>query len=145
MADSLPTKDEAIARLDDYQTRLDAARELGPAAYDHLFDGAPPGVALHEIDARGTVTRVNASELAMVGRRSEEILGQPVWRFAVMQDASQRAVEKKLSGAGLRPFVRTLTRADQSGVTVALVERYLKDASGRIVGIRTALTPIVGA
>jgi PAS domain-containing protein len=145
MADSLPTKDDAIARLDDYQTRLDAAREHGRAAYDNLFDGAPLGVALHEIDARGTVTRVNASELAMVGRRAEEILGQPVWRFAVMQDASQRAVEKKLSGAGLRPFVRTLTRADQSGVTVVLVERYLKDATGRIVGIRTAFTPIVGA
>lgn len=145
MADSLPTKDEAIARLDEYQTRLDAAREQGRAAYDILFDGAPSGLALHEIDARGNVTRVNASELAMVGRRPEEILGQPVWRFAVMQDASQRAVEKKLSGAGLRPFVRTLTRADQSGVTVVLVERYLKDTSGRIVGIRTAFTPIVGA
>ena len=144
MADSLPTKDDAIARLDHYQARLDAAREHGHAAYDALFDGAPPGLALHEIDAHGTVTRVNGSELAMVGRRAEQMVGQPVWRFAVMQDASPRAVEKKLSGGGLKPFVRTLTRADESGFTVAIVERYLKDARGRIVGIRTAFTPIVG-
>jgi hypothetical protein len=42
-------------------------------------------------------------------------MGQPVWQFAVMKEASMRAVEKKLAGGGLRPFVRTLARADQSG------------------------------
>jgi PAS domain S-box-containing protein len=145
MADSLPTKDEAIARLEAYQARLDAARADGKAAYDTLFDGAPPGFALHEIDAQGTMTRVNSRELEMMGRRTEELLGRPVWQFAVMQDASQRAVEKKLAGGGLRPFVRTLSRADQSAFTAAFVERYLKDTSGRITGIRTAFMPISGA
>jgi two-component system sensor histidine kinase/response regulator len=145
MAASLPTKDDAIAQLEAYQTRLDEARGQGRAAYDLLFDGGPAGIALHEIDGQGTVTRVNARELEILGRRVDEVVGRPVWQFAVMQDASQRAVEKKLSGAGLRPFVRTLTRADQTPVTVALVERYVKDAADRIVGIRTAIMPISGS
>lgn len=145
MAASLPTKDDAIAQLESYQARLDEAQGQGRAAYDVLFDSGPADIALHEIDGRGTVTRVNARELQIVGRRAEEVLGRAVWQFAVMQDASQRAVEKKLSGAGLRPFVRTLTRADQTPVTVALVERYLKDSGDRIVGIRTAFMPISGS
>jgi PAS domain-containing protein len=144
MADSLPTKDEAIARLEAFQTRLDEALKRGRAAYDNLFDGAPPGVALHEIDMSGFVTRVNDPELAILGRRREELIGKPVWQFSVMMDASMRAVEKKLAGGGLRPFVRTLARADQVGITVALVERYLRNARDEIVGIRTTFMQIAG-
>ena len=145
MADSLPAKDEAIAHLEAFQVRLDAAQKQGPAAYDDLFDAAPPGIALHEIDMRGFVTRVSDPELAILGRRREELVGQPVWQFSVMKEASMRAVEKKLAGGGLRPFVRTLARADQVGITVALVERYLRNARDEIVGIRTAFMQIEGA
>ena len=135
---SLPGKDEAITRLEAYQQRLDEAAE-SRSRYDTLFDDAPEGLALHEIDAQGTVRRVNRQELELIGRTAEELLGKPVWIFAVMQDASRRAVERKLAGGGLKPFVRTLTRGDGSGVTAAFVERYLKDDKGGIAGIRTAL------
>jgi len=144
MADPLPTKDEAIARLEAFQVRLDEAKALGRAAYDQLFDSAPAGVALHEIDARGYLTRVNERELEILGRRREELVGKPVWQFAVMKEASERAVEKKLAGGGLRPFVRTLTRADQVAITAAFVERYLRNARDEIVGIRTTFMPIMG-
>lgn len=144
MADSLPTKDEAIARLEAFQARLDEAQKQGRAAYDNLFDAAPPGVALHEIDMRGFVTRVNDPELAILGRRRDELIGKPVWQFSVMQEASMRAVEKKLAGGGLRPFVRTLARADQVGITVALVERYLRNTREEIMGIRTTFMQIAG-
>ena len=144
MADPLPTKDEAIARLEAFQTRLDEAQSRGRAAYDALFDTAPAGVALHEIDASGHVTRVNGRELEILGRRKDELMGQPVWQFSVMKEASQRAVEKKLAGSGLKPFVRTLTRADHTGLPAAFVERYLRDAKGEVVGIRTAFMPIKG-
>ncbi len=142
MADSLPSKDDAIARLEAYQQRLDEASAQGRAAYDALFDGAPPGVALHEIDRRGHIVRVNARELEMLGRRAEELVGKPVTQFAVMREAADRAVEKKLAGSGLKPFVRTLSRADQTAFTAAFVERYIKDGRGTIVGIRTAFMPI---
>jgi PAS domain S-box-containing protein len=144
MAETLPTKDEAIARLEAFQVRLDEAQQRGRAAYDALFDAAPAGIALHEIDGAGQVTRVNAHELEILGRRREELLGQPVWQFSVMKEASQRAVEKKLAGGGLKPFVRTLARGDQVGITVALVERYLRNARDEIVGIRTSFMQITG-
>ncbi len=142
MAESLPTKDEAIARLEAYQQRLDEAQARGRAAYDALFDGAPHGLALHEIDLQGSVTRVNASELEILGRPASDLLGQPVWQFSVMREASQRAVERKLSGGGLKPFVRTLARPDQTAFTAAFVERYLNDGRGQIAGIRTAFMMI---
>jgi PAS domain-containing protein len=142
MADSLPTKDEAIVHLEAFQVRLDEAQKHGRAAYDRLFDAAPPGIALHEIDMSGLVTRVN--DPAILGRQREELMGKPVWQFSVMKDASMRAVEKKLAGGGLRPFVRTLARADQVGITVALVERYLRNARDEIVGIRTTFMQIAG-
>jgi PAS domain-containing protein len=138
----LPTKEEAIERLEAYQQRLDAAAGQRDGEYDRLFDQAPPGLALHEIDAQGTMRRVNAQELALIARRADELLGRPVWMFAVREDASRRAVERKLAGGGLKPFVRTLTRGDGTGATAAFVERYLKDAKGAIVGIRTALMQI---
>jgi len=141
---ALPTKDEAFARLEAYQQRLDEAAAQPGGRYDTLFDQAPPGFGLHEIDAKGTVQRVNPQELEMLGRRGEELLGKPVWQFSVMQDASRRAVDKKLAGGGLKPFVRTVTHGDGSGVTAAFVERYIKDAKGAIVGIRTALMLIAG-
>jgi PAS domain S-box-containing protein len=142
MPESLPTKDEAFALLEAYQQRLDEAAAQRGGRYDALFDQAPAGLALHEIDAKGAIRRVNDQELALIGRTAEELLGKSAWTFAVMQDASRRAVEKKLSGGGLKPFVRTLTRGDGSGITAAFVERYLKDDKGAIAGIRTALMMI---
>jgi PAS domain S-box-containing protein len=137
-----PTKDEAIARLESYQERLEAALKEGRAAYDRLFDEAPPEVGLHEIDLAKNVTRVNARELEMLGYRKDQVVGQHCSKFVVMHEASDRAATKKLSGEGLKPFVRAFLRADGSSVTMALVERYLYDAKGVIVGIRTALMPI---
>jgi PAS domain S-box-containing protein len=135
-------KGAAIARLETYQERLEAALKLGRSAYDALFDAAPPGVGLHEIDVDGRVTRVNGRELEILGYREEQVLGQPCSKFVVMQDVSARSAAKKLAGEGLRPFVRAFARADGTPVTLAIVERYLRDAQGGIGGIRTALTPV---
>jgi len=136
------TKDEAIARLEAYQERLEAALKQDRAVYDRLFDEAPPEVGLHEIDLSKNVTRVNPRELEILGYRKDQVVGQHCTKFVVMQDVSERAVAKKLDGEGLKPFVRAFLKADGTSVTVALVERYLYDAKGVIVGIRTALMPI---
>lgn len=136
------TKTEAFARLDACQEKLEAALRAGRGAYDRLFDEAPKDIGLHEIDHARTVTRVNPGELALLGYRLEEVLGQPCNRFVVLNEVSARAAGKKLSGEELRPFVRTFLRADGTPVTLALVERHLRDAQGKIVGIRTALTPV---
>jgi len=135
-----PHKDEAVARLEIYQAKLDNARTK--KEYDQLFDHAPDDIGLHEIDMDKKITRVNPSELKILGFRQDQVLGKLASSFAVMQETSFRAAEKKLSGAGLKPFMRTFACADGSAVTLALVERYLKDAKGHIIGIRTALMPI---
>jgi len=70
------------------------------------------------------------------------VVGHPAWKFAVMQETSRRAVERKLAGGELKPFVRTFARADGSAVTLAIVERHVRDAAFRITGIRTALMEI---
>ncbi len=139
---TVPSKAEAFARLDAYQERLETALREERARYDRLFDEAPEDVGLHEIDQFKTVTRVNRGELALLGYRREEVVGQPCSRFVVLNEVSARAASKKLSGEELRPFVRAFLRADGTPLTVALVERHLRDAQGRIVGIRTALTPV---
>jgi PAS domain S-box-containing protein len=81
----------------------------------------------------------------LLGYPASELLGHPVHDFIVMSEASQRAIDKKLTGgAVLRPFVRTFRRADGGAVAMALVDRHLKDGKGAVVGIRTALMRIAG-
>jgi hypothetical protein len=52
-------------------------------------------------------------------------------------------MDKKLAGAQqLKPFVRAIKRVDGSAVTMLLLDRYIRDAGGKVVGIRTVLTPL---
>ncbi len=104
---------------------------------------SPPGVGIHEIDARKVYRRVGRGALEILGYRVEELLGRPVVEFIVMSETAQRAIDKKLTGASeLRPFVRSLIRADRSSITLLLLDRHLKDSERRIVGIRTAFAPL---
>jgi len=135
--------DEAVALLEAYQTRLDRAYDEGPARYDAVFADPPDGVGVHEIGLDRVLRRINGTEAALLGYKSEDLVGRPVNDFIVMSEASRRAIEKKLTGEiALKPFARTFQRADGTAVTMALVDRLLKDRSGKVVGIRTAMTPI---
>jgi PAS domain S-box-containing protein len=134
-------RDEAIRRLTEYQDRLDEARKAGTASYDTTFAQSPAGIGVHEIDAAKVLRRVNPEELRLLGYGEAQMLGRPVWEFIVMQEASKRAIDDKLSGGReLKPFVRTFKRADGSPVAMLLVDRLLKDGKGQVVGIRTAMT-----
>jgi PAS domain S-box-containing protein len=132
---------EAAARsLEAYQQRLDEARARGGREYDAVFDAPPPGTGAHEIDGRMVVRRVNGEELEILGYSRDQVLGRPVVDFIVMDEASKRAITRKLGGSGeLRPFVRSFRRADGSAVALLLLDRLLRDSSGAIVGIRTVL------
>jgi PAS domain S-box-containing protein len=137
--------DQAVALLEEYQGRLDRAYQEGPAAYDALFADPPEGVGVHEIGLDRVLRRINGTEAALLGYKAEDLVGRLVHDFIVMSEASRRAIEKKLAGEiALKPFARTFQRSDGTAVTMALVDRLLKDASGSVVGIRTAMTPITG-
>jgi len=135
--------DRAVAVLEEYQTRLDRAALQGRANYDAVFNDPPAGVGVHEIDLDRVVRRVNRIEPDLLGYAAADLLGKPVHDFIVMSEASRRAIDKKLHGEmALKPFARSFQRADGVAVTMALVDRLLKDASGAVVGIRTAMMKI---
>ena len=144
-ADTPPdrSRDKATARVEAYQDRLEKAVATGRAAYDAAFDDPPSGVGAHEIDLSMVLKRVNSGELAILGYTREQMVGRHVTDIIVMEEASKRAIEKKFAGTlELKPFVRTFRRSDGTPVTLLLLDRHLKDAQGRVVGIRTVLTEV---
>lgn len=134
------TQDELVAILQGYQDKLAQAEREGKVRFEQVFASPPPGVAVHEFDTTGTIKRVNAEELKLLGYESAQVVGHAVWEFVVMQDASKQSVQKKLAGEkDIKPFVRTFRKADGGGIVLLLVDRRLHDAQGRPRGIRTAM------
>jgi len=134
------TQDELVAILQGYQDKLAQAEREGKVRFEQVFAAPPPGVAVHEFDTTGTIKRVNAEELKLLGYESAQVVGHAVWEFVVMQDASKQSVQKKLAGEkDIKPFVRTFRTADGGGIVLLLVDRRLQDAQGRPRGIRTAM------
>jgi len=134
------SQDQMVAVLQAYQDKLAEAARDGTQRFEQVFSRPPAGVAVHEFDGSGTIRRVNAEELKMLGFEAAQMIGRPVWEFVVMQEASRQSVQKKLGGEkDIKPFVRTFRRADGSGVAMLLVDRRLVDAQGLPQGIRTAM------
>ena len=109
---------------------------------EELFEEAPIGY--HEFDIGGRITRVNHTELEMLGHTAEEMLGQPVWKFVVEGETSRQAVLAKLAGS-LPPgkgFERIYRRKDGTPLPVLIEDRLLRDAENRITGIRSILQDI---
>lgn len=134
--------DALAARLAAYHDELEAAERSGPQALARAFASPPPGVAVHEIDAEMRVLRANDADLALLGYSRDEFVGRRVLDFIVMTETAERAIGQKLTGEReLKPFVRTFKRKDGSAVALALLDRYLRDAQGQVIGLRTVLAP----
>jgi PAS domain S-box-containing protein len=110
--------------------------------FKEMFDDAPVGY--HEIDAEGRITRVNRTELEMLGYTEEEMIGQFVWKFLADEEISHNSVIEKLSGLKLPPkgSERTYLRKDRSSIPVLLEDRILRNSEGVITGIRTTIQDI---
>jgi len=110
--------------------------------FQELFDEAPIGY--HELDTKGHITRVNRTELEMLGYCADEMLGRPVWEFVVEKEKSQQAVAAKLAGK-MPPgqaFERTLQRKDGTLLLVLIEDRVLRDKAGRIRSICSTIQDI---
>ncbi len=139
----LATRAELEPLLARYHDTLERATEEGQRRFEQEFDAPPSGLGCHEIDVDKVYRRVNRGALAILGYERKDLVGKPVVGFIVMTETSGRAIEKKLSGlVELKPFVRTFVRKDGSSITLLLLDRHLKDASGTIVGIRTVFAPV---
>jgi len=109
--------------------------------FRNLYDDAPVGY--FEYDLRGNITRVNHTELKMLGYTAEEMIGQPCWKFIVDEVAREQILAKI---SGVRPpavgLERTYRRKDGTLFPVLFEDRLLVDEDGHITGIRTAIQDI---
>ena len=122
--------------------RIEEALRESEAKFQQLFDEAPVGY--HEYDTQGRITKVNRTELEMLGYPLEEMLGQPVWKFSSEEETSRHAVLAKLAGTipPGRGFERTYRRKDGTTFPVIIEDRPLRDSEGRIIGIRSTIQDI---
>jgi len=121
--------------------RQEGLRE-NEARLRELFDQAPVGY--HELDTEGRITRVNRTELEMLGYTQQEMLGRPAWEFVVEAEASRRAIEAKMAGTAPpdQALQRTLRRKDGTTLPVLIEDRLLWDEQGGIAGIRSTIQDI---
>ncbi len=110
------------------------------AAYRDLFDEAP--VAYHELDLEGRFTRVNHTELVMLGYTTDEMVGRPVADFIVEKVSREAIASKVREEAPLIAYERTFQRKDGSLVPVLMQDRLIRDQFGRVRGIRSTLQDI---
>ena len=109
--------------------------------YRPLFDNAPVGY--HELDVNGRITKVNKTELLMLGYEEEEMLGHFPWEFLVEEQLSRMAVEVKMSGrVPLVPIERTYRKKSGEHIPVLISDVLLRDEDDRVTGIRSTLQDI---
>ncbi|MBL8174502.1 MAG: response regulator [Bryobacterales bacterium] len=118
---------------------------VAPNHSNILFDTSPLGYV--EIDARGTIVRINKRELALRQISAREALGKTYWDLAPEEERLrvQDEVLRKLAGdATLVPVRRRLHHPSGDQATVEVHENLLHDATGRITGMLLASTDITG-
>ena len=132
-----------IMNVQDVTARVAAEQALRESEerFRDLYDEAPVGY--FEYDLEGNITRVNRTEVEMLGYNADEMIGQPCWKFIVDDDAHGQILEKLV---GKRPpahgLQRTYRRKDGTTFPVLFQDRLLTDERGRITGIRTTIQDI---
>ncbi|MCG6881824.1 MAG: PAS domain S-box protein [Deltaproteobacteria bacterium] len=122
----------------DVTDRLIAEKTLQKSEkeFRDLFDNAPLGYV--EYDRTGRITRVNQTDLDMLGYKREEVAGEFVWKFYVEKGEAQGEILAKLAGRlpPGRGLIRTCRRKDGSTVPVLVEDRLLLDGKKQIKGMR---------
>jgi len=122
------------------QKRAERSLLESEAQFRDLFDDAP--VAYHELDTENRLTRVNATELAMLGYTAEEMVGRPVWDFIVENPADDNIPVEIAAELRLEATQRTFRRKDGTEIPVLMRHRLIGDADGRLLGMRSILQDI---
>ncbi|MFH0752944.1 MAG: PAS domain S-box protein, partial [Candidatus Omnitrophota bacterium] len=110
--------------------------------YRSLFDDAPIGY--HEIDLEGKLTRVNRTELEMLGYSASDMIGRPVWDFAEEHNVAREAVMEKLSAGKIssQPFERNYLRRNGRFIPVLIKDFPIRSDNGALLGIRSTIMDI---
>ncbi len=122
------------------QKQAERALQESEAQFRDLFDDAP--VAYHELDTENRLTRVNTTELAMLGYTPDEMVGRPVWDF-IVEDPSEDAIPVQLAAElHLEATQRTFRRKDGSEVPVLMRHKLICSPDGTVRGMRSTLQDI---
>ena len=134
----------AIANTQFFSERNQAEEALRKSEekFRELYDNAPTG--FQEFDTEGRISSINRTHLEKMGYSFEEMIGQPVWKFTVEEEMSRQSVLARLSDA--KPLAqgleRTFRRKDGTTFPVSIQQRALRNADGRITGIRSTIQDI---
>jgi PAS domain S-box-containing protein len=105
--------------------------------YKDIFDDAP--IAYHELKSDGTLTRINRTELALLGYSAEEMIGHHASEF-ILEKGSRDAIARKLAGEiPLKAYERHFICKDGSLLPALMEDRIIRDAEGNVLGIRTTI------
>ena len=122
--------------------RAEEAMRESEEKFRDLYDHAPVGY--HEYDKEGRITKVNRTDLEMLGYTSEELIGQPIWKLNVGEEIVREQVLAKLAGA-LPPgqnLERIYKKKDGTIFPVLIQDRLTLDEKGQISGIRCTIQDI---
>jgi two-component system, sensor histidine kinase and response regulator len=135
MAEALRTGEERVEALTsgsfENQRAAERAVQESERRFRELFDDAP--VAYHELDLNNHITRVNGTELAMLGYSAEEMVGKSIWNFIIEEKPDEAATREAPPGVrGEYPC--TFRRKDGRKVSVLMRQKFIKDGSGAMSG-----------
>lgn len=137
--DGRPTGTLILLRdVTEYRRSLEATRR-SEERFRELFDQSPVGT--HEIDLRGVITRVNKTELDILGFDEHELIGRRTWEMVAEKDLDRRALEDAVrAGRVLDEVVeRRYLRKDGSTFPGMGKSIALYDEEGRHIGFRTTI------
>ncbi|MEY5011852.1 MAG: hypothetical protein RLZZ253_2991, partial [Verrucomicrobiota bacterium] len=122
------------------QKRVESLLRDEEAKYRDLFLEAP--VAYHELGTDSRLTRVNTTELGMLGYTEAEMVGRSVWDFIVLEDKERADLE--FAASELRMPVNQCLFLKKDGTTVPVLMRHklIKDGNDQVCGMRSTLQDI---
>jgi PAS domain S-box-containing protein len=132
----------ASAQLFIERRQMEEALRRSEERFRDLYDHAP--VSYHEYDLEGRITRVNRTELEMLGYTLEEMVGQPIWKFNADEEMARRRVLGKLVGEvpASRGYELTYRRKDGTTLSLLAEDRVIRDSEGRVTGMRAIILDI---
>lgn len=133
---------QATIEIGLHEHELEVKLKQSEEQYRRLFDDAPVGY--HEIDLEGRLTRVNRTELEMLGYAAPDMVGRPVWDFVQENDLAREAVIKKLGTGKVssQSFERNYLRRDGRALPVLVKDYPISSSGGKILGIRSTIQDI---
>ncbi len=122
---------------------VEEALRASEERYRELWENAP--AAYHTLDTKGIITSVNRTEEKMLGYKSEEMLGKPIFDFILpeqREEAKKRFLQKTKGNHIPEAKDRIYVTKAGKKIHVTIDEVWEHDNEGKIIGVRTTMLDI---